>query len=78
MVAAGLRDNAAASFLFGQREDGVGGTANLERAGLLQILALEEELRSGERVDRVTGEDGSAVDARTNAVVCLDDGIPID
>src|SRR5208282_5659003 len=62
VVAARRRDDAARSFLFGQREDGVAGPANFERACFLQVFTLEKEPGAGDGVEGVGGEDGSAVD----------------
>jgi hypothetical protein len=46
----------------GEREDGVGRPAGLEGPGLLEVLALEEEMRAGELVQPGAREDGGAPD----------------
>ena len=52
VIARRMRDDAAPRLGVAQREHGVGRAARLERADLLQVLALEEELRAGLRVER--------------------------
>ena len=52
-------------------EHGVAGAPGLERAGLLEVLALEEELEAaGEGVEGLAGEYRGAVDVFLNASVC--------
>ena len=58
-----------ARLLVGEAEDGVAGAAHLEGAGLLQVLALEEELGAGELVDEARGQDRRAVDVGPDALV---------
>ena len=52
-----------------QTEYGVRGAASLERAGLLKILAFEEELGAGELIDEARGQDGRSVDVRLDALM---------
>src|SRR2546429_3394448 len=51
VIAARLRNDAAGGLLRGKRQNGVGGATNLEGAGLLQVLAFEEETGSGQCVE---------------------------
>ena len=64
------------NFFFGQRQDCVAGAANLEGAGLLQIFALKEETCAGDGIKRRGSEHGGAVDARSDAGVGVEDGLP--
>ena len=52
-----------------QTEYGVAGAAGLEGAGLLQVLAFEEELGARELVDEARGKDGRSVDVRPDALM---------
>jgi hypothetical protein len=49
---------------------------NLERSAFLEVIALEEKLRGGNRIQRLRSENGSTVDARRNARVRLANGVP--
>ena len=62
--------------LLRERKDGIRGATNLERPGLLKILALEEEARPGDRIERCGGQDGGAMNARGYARVGLANGLP--
>src|SRR5258708_313302 len=42
VIAARLRDDAMRGFFFTQREDGIAGATDLERACFLQVFALEK------------------------------------
>src|ERR1700742_3870004 len=78
VITAGLRDDAVADFVFGEREDRVGGAANFERPGLLQIFALEENAGADQRIDRRRGHDRGAMNAWLDASVRGLDGFPSD
>ena len=47
----------------------VAGAPGFEGPGLLQVLALEEELEAGEGVKGLAGEDGGAMDVLLDAGV---------
>ena len=64
VVAGGVRDHAARGDVVGQREHGVAGAARLERAHLLQVLALDEEARAGRVVERPAREHRRPVHVR--------------
>ena len=69
MISRRYSDDAALRLFVGERENGVGGAAEFKRAGFLQILALEKQVRAGHVVDGFRGEDGSAMNMRLNARV---------
>src|SRR6185312_12146856 len=56
MVDRGMRGHAAARGLRRQGQHGIGGAARLEGADLLQVLALEEQLRAALRIERGAGQ----------------------
>ena len=64
MIARRVRHHALTCVALGQREHGVAGAARLERAGALEVLRLEEELRTNLGVERMTGEHRCAMDVR--------------
>ena len=76
VIAAGGGDDAVGGFGVGERKNGVGGAANFEGAGLLEIFALEEKLGGGDGVERVGGENWSAMNAPGDARVGIDDVLP--
>jgi len=59
-----------------QGEYGVGGAARLEGAALLEVLALEVQLRTGLGVQRRAGEHGRDADLACDALARLLDEIP--
>src|SRR6056297_3041315 len=69
MVARGMGRHAARRLLFRQAEDGVGRAAQLEGARLLEVLALEEQLRPGEVVEVFRLENMRPPDMRGDALV---------
>ena len=68
VIAGGVGHYAVARLVIGEGEDGVGGAANFEGAGLLEVFTLEEELGAGGFVEVFGGEDGSAVDLGSDAL----------
>src|SRR5437016_2140651 len=76
VIAARLRDDSACSLLIRKRQDGVGRSANLERTGFLEGLALEEEACSGHGIERGGSQDGRAANPRRNAGVCGANRLP--
>ena len=60
----GKRDDAPFALLFGQLQQGIHGSADLERAGPLQVFALQADLDPDSFRKRVVGEEGGAVDRR--------------
>src|SRR2546430_1807364 len=71
-----MRHDAAARLRLGQREYGVGGAARLEGAALLEVLALEVQLRAGLRIERRAREHGGEADLAGDALARLLDEIP--
>src|SRR5262249_40398919 len=65
---------AALRLLRRQFHDGVAGPAELERAGLLEVLALEEQRPPRQAVERRAGGDGRAVGPPLDASGRLVDG----
>lgn len=76
MIAAGGRDNPVNGFGVCERENRIGGAANFERAGFLEVVALEEELGAGDVVEGMRSENGSAMDARRDTGVGFANGFP--
>src|SRR5260221_2837458 len=76
VIAARLRDDAMRGFFFTQREDGIAGATDLERACFLQVFALEEEARAGHGIERRGSEHRGAMDSRTDAAVSVENGLP--
>ena len=76
MVAARLGYDALCHLFFCQGEDGIRGSADFERAGLLQVLALEEELRPGYGVQGCGCQDWRSVNSRGNTRVGREDRFP--
>src|SRR6185295_7319062 len=64
-----MRRNAPRGFGIGQQENCVSGTARLEGAALLQILALEEEFAACLLIERRARQDRRAVNALADALV---------
>ena len=77
MIAAGKRDDATSDFLRAHGQNGVGGSANFERAGLLKIVALEKQVGSGDRIERRGSQYRRAMDARGNTRMRRYDSGPI-
>ena len=67
MIAGGVGHYAVAGLVVGEGEDGVGGTANFEGAGLLEIFTFEEKLGAGGFVEMFGSEHGSAVNLGSDA-----------
>ena len=61
-----------------QTEDAVIAAADLERAGALQLLGLEEQLAADELADRVGGDDRCRPDHATQALGRLGDVVEVD
>ena len=61
VVAGRKRQDAAAPLVGGEPRQRVVGAAELEGAGALQVLALEEDARAGALVDAARGDDRRAV-----------------
>jgi hypothetical protein len=61
MVSGRVRGHAAGGLLRAQRQHGVRGAAHLEGADLLQVLALEEQVRAAQGVQRRAGDYGRPV-----------------
>src|SRR6266404_1913816 len=70
------RASAAARLRLRQREYGVGGTARLEGAALLEVLALEVQLRTGLHVERRAREHGGEADLAGDALARFLDEVP--
>ena len=66
MVAAAMRGHAARQLILAQAEHRIRRPAHLERPGLLEILAFEEQFRPGQRVQIARGQDRRPVDMRRN------------
>ena len=69
VVARGMGGHAPLRRLLVEPEDRVRGAAHLEGGGLLEVLALEEQLRPRHRVDEGRGQHRRAVDMRPDALV---------
>ena len=61
VVARGVRRHTVCRFGIGESEDCIGCSARFKRADLLEILALEEQLRPAKRIERGAGEHRGAV-----------------
>ena len=61
VIAGGERQHAAFPLVGGEARERVIGAAELEGAGALEVLALEEELGAGEGVERSRGRDRRAM-----------------
>jgi hypothetical protein len=68
--------NAAPCFGFREGEHRVVGAARLERAALLEVLALEMKPRTGEIIERVAREYRRDVHLAGDALACLLDERP--
>src|SRR5688500_9042747 len=62
-----MRDHAARGLAVAERPYRIAGATELEGAGALQVLAFEEQLGTGERVERARTHDGRAVRMRRDA-----------
>ena len=71
VVAGRKGDDAAAALVGREARQRVVGAAELEGAGALQVLALEEQLGAGPRVDRARGGDRRAVGDAGNLAAAL-------
>ena len=71
MVARGMRADAPRRLRIAQPENGVAGAAGLERAGLLEVLAFEDELGVRLHVQVVRSHNRRAVDVGANALMRL-------
>jgi hypothetical protein len=69
VIARRIGDDAAALLVVRELGEGVVRAAELERAHALEVLALEEHLRAGERVHRARGERRRPVRAFADALV---------
>ncbi len=67
VIAGGVGHHAVAGLVVGEGEDCVGGAANFEGAGFLEIFTFEEELGAGGFVEVLGGEDGRAVNLMGDA-----------
>ena len=72
VIARGVRDHAGPLPGLVELKDCVDGPAELERADLLEVLALEEDGAAATRVDRPAGHHGRAVDPRRNPLGCCE------
>src|SRR5947209_20589712 len=63
VIAGRVRHDAARALGGGERQELVQGAADLERAGALEVLALEEDAAPARIVERRRRDDGRAVDA---------------
>jgi hypothetical protein len=72
-----MSHHAASGFVLRQRQDGVAGTAELERADPLKIFALEEDIRLTEIVQGAASEDGRVMNDVPDAVVGRTDQINV-
>jgi hypothetical protein len=59
-----------------ERKNRICSAPNFERARFLKVVALEEELRSSNSVERMRSEDRSPVNARSDARMRFTDGVP--
>ncbi len=75
MIAGRDGDHAALFRFIGQGLNLVGGAANLEGAGALQVFALEPNLVSGDLVEGAGSHDGRAMNASSDARLCFSDKI---
>src|SRR5438067_4637440 len=62
-----MGDDTSHRFIVAQRKDGIGRTARLECADLLEVLALEMKSRTHRSVERITGHHRRAADVRRDA-----------
>jgi hypothetical protein len=67
VIARGMRDDAARGCLVVERPHRVARTAELERAGALEVFAFEEQFRTGERIERARAQHGRDVRVRRDA-----------
>jgi hypothetical protein len=72
-----VRQNAAGRFCVRERENGVGCATHLERAGPLQVLALEEEAGAGTLIQGGRSKHGRAMNMRRNAAVRITNDVQI-
>src|SRR5580698_7912140 len=77
VVAGRWRSDAKLCLLLGQGKYRVGGSANLERARLLQVLELEEELRFRDVIKSRAGNHRRAMDARRDQAMRGANGIQV-
>ena len=68
VIAGGNADNAPGALLLAQREHGIGGTAELERAGDLMVLLLEQDGCSGPLGKGRRGIERGSPDMRSDAL----------
>jgi hypothetical protein len=71
VISTGVGHNAAGCNGGVEFADGVRCPAKLERTGLLEVLALDEDLAAGQTVERLRGHDGGSVDGPGNPGCCL-------
>ena len=64
MIAGRERDDPPLALLFGELEQGVHGPPDLERAGALQVFALETDLETGLFRNRMVRQKRSTMDVR--------------
>ena len=69
MIAGGVCRHPPRGFSVAEAEDSIRRTPHLECAGLLQVLALEEQFGSGELVDDARGQHGRAVNVRLDPLM---------
>jgi hypothetical protein len=70
MISAGIRNDAAAAFVIGERRNLVVSPTQLERADGLQVFELQVELAGvgGSSPFEQGGADGNAIEERASAV----------
>ena len=66
VVAGGMGRHASRSFIGFQTLDGIAGSAKFERAGLLEILTFQVNLRAGFLIQAGAGEHGRAMNLAFN------------
>src|SRR5215469_8932185 len=71
-----MRYHPALGFLVTQRENRIGRPANLERSGLLQVLALEKQVHASQGVKGCARQHRRPVNPWPDALVCLHNGFP--
>src|SRR6516162_7986370 len=71
-----MRYHPALGFLVTQRENRIRRPANLERSGLLQVLALQKQLQASQSVKGGARQHRRPVNPWPDAFVCLHNGFP--
>jgi hypothetical protein len=75
MIAAAVRADPPLSVCIIKRENCVGRTSQFEGTDTLQVLALDEQLATGQIVQRLARHDGRTMDSLTDSIVSRSDDL---